>query len=318
MALTSIFYDGPVTESDRAANRAGAADYGVYGPNDFKVTAHPSIPYAVLVKAGRAHGHGVTDEAEIDQVVNCPSLASGTRWDLIVVRRNWPPELGGPSVLVPLTAGAEPVIPGSRKIGPGVEDDQPIGFVRWQGGTSAPVEFIDMRVWAGNSGLYAKSIKALDYLAKIGTEVAINGATWTYRLGTNDAPGWFSTEAQIQPISLAAGYASFGGGYDPAVHTEKLAFGRVFSEGVVGAAGNTINVDKVRPHRYKLGTLAPGHRPPYAKEWSASATPLLGDVTVYIYPNGDIEWECTQAAVLPKTGKDGFFIGFDDHNWPAA
>ncbi|QSZ47236.1 hypothetical protein [Arthrobacter sp. D5-1] len=317
MALTSIFYDGPVTESDRAANRAGAADYGVYGPNDFKVTAHPSIPYAVLVKAGRAHGHGVTDEAEIDQVVNCPSLASGTRWDLIVIRRNWQPELGGPSVLVPLTAGAEAVIPASRKIGPGVEDDQPIGFVRWQGGTSAPVEFIDMRTWAGNGGLFARSTKVLGYLAKVGTEVVINGVTWNYRLGTNDTPGWTSTAPLMAPIALAAGYTPFGGGYDPSVHTEKLELGRVFSEGTIGTTAASINVDKAR-FRYKLGDVSAGHRPPFQKILRPPASPQLGDVTVYVYPDGVVEWECTQTAVLPKTGANGFFIGLDGFSWPAA
>ncbi|WP_324644146.1 hypothetical protein [Pseudarthrobacter sp. LT1] len=179
-----------MTETDRAQNLAGAAQYGVYGPGDFKVTAHPSIPYAVLVKQGRAHGYGVTDEAEIDQVVQCATIASGTRWDLIVVRRNWQPALGGPSTLEVIQAGADPIIPATRKIGPGVEDDQPLFLVKWQGGTSAPVEFIDLRVWAGNGGLYAKSELVRTYLTDVGTEVNISGAKWVYKLGVNDMAGW--------------------------------------------------------------------------------------------------------------------------------
>lgn len=190
MALTSVFYDGPVTESARAANRAGLPEYGVYGAGDFKVTAHPSIPYAVLVKAGLAHGYGVTDTADVDQVVQCESLASGVRWDLIVVRRNWQPELGGPSTLEALQAGAEPVIPATRKTGPGVEDDQPLFLVKWQGGTSAPVDFIDLRVWAGNGGLFAKHDKVREYINDPGTDINVNGIVWKRQLGDNDTLVW--------------------------------------------------------------------------------------------------------------------------------
>ena len=191
MALTSVYYDGPVTETDRAQNRTGAPDYGVYGPDDFKVTAHPSIPYAVLVKAGKAHGHGVTDTAAEDQVVQCVSLTTGqSRWDLIVVRRNWQPSLGGPSTLEVVQAGGTAAIPATRKVGPGVEDDQPLFLVKWQGGTSAPVEFIDLRVWTGNGGLYAKSDLVRTYMGKVGTEVNINGVVWYCGLGANDSIEW--------------------------------------------------------------------------------------------------------------------------------
>ena len=190
MALTSTFYDGVVTESDRAKDLAGSPEYGVDGPEDFKVTAHPSIPYAVLVKAGRAHGHGVTDTAAEDQVVQCDTIASGIRWDLIVVRRNWQPELGGPSTLEVIQAGTDPQIPEGRIVGPGVEDDQPIFLVKWQGGVSAPVQFIDLRVWAGNGGLYAKEDLVRSYMASVGTEININGTVWSYQLGTNDLPAW--------------------------------------------------------------------------------------------------------------------------------
>jgi len=191
MALTSVYYDGTVTETDRAQNMAGAPLYGVYGPDDFKVTAHPSIANAVIVKAGKAHGHGVTDIAAEDQVVNCAPLSSGqVRWDMIVIRRNWQPALGGPSTLVAVQAGATPTIPTTRKVGPGVEDDQPLFFVKWQGGTSAPVDFVDARVWTGNGGLYAKNDVVRSYLDQVGTEVNINGTVWTYRLGTNDVPEW--------------------------------------------------------------------------------------------------------------------------------
>jgi len=206
MALTSVYYDGPVTETDRAKNLAGAAEYGVYGPDDFRVVAHPSIPYAVLVKAGRAHGHGVTDTAAEDQVVQCATLAAGqVRWDMIVVRRNWQPAAGGPSTLEYVQAGATATIPATRKVGPGVEDDQPLFFVKWQGGTSAPVDFIDVRVFTGNNGLYAKNDLVRTYLNKVGTQVTIGDITWAYRLGANDVAEWVKVSEIGKSAVFAAG-----------------------------------------------------------------------------------------------------------------
>jgi hypothetical protein len=207
MALTSVFYDGPVTETDRAKNRGGVPDYGVYGVGDFEVKAHPSIPYNVLVKAGRAHGHGVTDTAAGDQVVPCNTLASGTRWDLIVVRRNWQPALGGPSTLVSIPGGTTPAIPAARKVGPGIEDDQPIALVKWQGGLSAPAQIIDLRVWASNGGLYAKDDLVRTYLTGVGTEVNINGTLWALQLGTNDAEGWARSTPSVVRVAGVSGTA---------------------------------------------------------------------------------------------------------------
>jgi len=190
MALTSVFYDGTVTETDRAKNRGGVPDYGVYGIEDFKVIAHPSIANAVLVKAGKAHGFGVTDTATADQPVQCGTISSGTRWDLITVRRNWQPAAGGPSTLEAVPGGAVAEIPTSRKVGPGVEDDQPLALVKWKAGLSAPEQIIDLRVWTSNGGLYAKDDLVRSYLTGAGTRISINGIDWVCTLGANDVPTW--------------------------------------------------------------------------------------------------------------------------------
>ena len=191
MALSTTFYDGVVTESDRARDRAGAVDYGVYGADDFKVTPHPTIAYAVVVKAGRAHGHGVTDTATDDEVVQCTAPGSGVvRWDLIVVRRNWQPLLGGPSTLVSVPVGVNPMIPTTLKKKPGIEDDQPIFLVKWVGGTSAPTQMIDLRCWAANGGVVAAHSLALGYLAKPGARVQIDGAVMVYQPLENGVWDW--------------------------------------------------------------------------------------------------------------------------------
>ncbi|QCB97113.1 hypothetical protein E5206_09370 [Arthrobacter sp. PAMC25564] len=215
MALTSVFYDGTVTETDWAKNRGGVPDYGVYGIHDFEVKPHPSIPYAVLVTAGKAHGFGVTDTAATDQVVNCTTLSSGVRWDLIAVRRNWQPALGGPSALVAIPGGASAEIPAARKIGPGVEDDQPLALVKWVGGLSAPQRIIDLRVWTGNGGLFAKDDLVRTYLTGVGTEVNINGTVWALSLGAMDAVGWVKT-SEIGKVPLFSVGSTLDGGTPPA------------------------------------------------------------------------------------------------------
>lgn len=203
MALTSVFYDGYVTETNRAKNRAGVPDYGVYGVGDLAVKAHPSIPYAVLVSKGRAHGWGITDEALEDQVVQCDTISEGVRWDLIAVRRNWQPAAGGPSTLVSIPAGSTAEIPAARKVGPGVEDDQPLALVKWKGGLSAPDQFIDLRCWAGNGGMFAKDDLVRTYLTQPGSEVSINGVPWSLRIGPNDMLFWDKT-APVEVV-LAGG-----------------------------------------------------------------------------------------------------------------
>lgn len=204
MALTSGFYDGPVTETDRATSRAGAPDYGVYGVNDFQVVAHPSIPYALNVKAGRAHGHGVTDTAASDQTVQADSLSSGTRFDLVVVRRNWQPLLGGPSTLVVIKGGAAaPDIQAVRKIGPGVEDDQPIALLEWRGNVNTPFKITDLRCWAANGGMVAADTLALNYLAKPAAEVLIGGVAWRYALVGNGVWGWVRTNAAAGTVTVS-------------------------------------------------------------------------------------------------------------------
>jgi len=210
MALTSVFYDGIVTETDRAKSRAGVPDYGVYGVDDFRVTAHPSIGYAVLVKAGKAHGFGVTDTATTDQTVNCASISSGTRWDLITVRRNWQPALGGPSTLAVVQGGTTAAIPAGRKIGPGVEDDQPLALVKWKSGLIAPEQIIDLRVWTSNGGLYAKDDLVRSYLTGIGTQININGVDWVRTLGLNDVPDWDSSAVVTYAPLGVTGYSLTG------------------------------------------------------------------------------------------------------------
>ena len=214
MTLTSKFYKGPVTDVDRAQNLAGAPEYGVYGPDDFKVSAHPSIPNALLVKAGKAHGHGVTDTAATDQVVQCATLSGSgaVRWDLISVRRDWQASPVGESKLDASLSVAMPVVPGTRLNNPGVIDDQPLALVEWRGGVNTPNQIIDLRCWAGNGGMVAAHVLALDYLKRPGADVMVGSTSYRYALGANSAWGWNEVSSGGAWVTLtpAPGWSAIG------------------------------------------------------------------------------------------------------------
>lgn len=206
MALTSVFYDGPSTDTDRAKNRAGEPDYGVYGADDFQVIPNGSVPFSVKVRAGRAHGWGVTDTAATDQTIMCDAPANGvTRWDLIAVRRNWQPLLGGPSTLVAIKGGAFTDIPADRKVGPGIEDDQPIALVGWKGGQSAPFQIIDLRCWAHNGGMEVVSEIAFEYLGAPGACVKFGQDTYRFTHEGNGVWGW-NPDIALQMDQVPPGY----------------------------------------------------------------------------------------------------------------
>lgn len=297
----------------------GACAYGVRDAGHWKVSPVTGADRTVSVAPGFGWGYGVTDETVANETLQLDVIVSGVRWDLIAVRRDWTPT-AGESKFVIVKGGTGKAIPGGRLSAPGGIDDQPIALVQVTAGQTQPTAIVDLRVWASNGGAVAKDILALGYLARLGAHIKIGNITWRYEVGANDTPVWTSTAALVQPIAFAAGYGAFGGGYDPSVHTEKFDFGRVFSEGVVGTTAASINVDKTK-FRYKLGDLAASQVPPYQKTFTVNASTELGEVTLYVYPTGVIEWECTKTAVLPKAGPgvpNGFFISLDGLSWPAS
>ena len=189
----SSYYDGVVTESDRAAGRAGAPDFTVYGADDLRLSAHPTIPFALVVKKGKASAFGVTTFVEsstgADLVVQCDSQTSGTRWDIVTLRYDWRPDLGGPTDIRAMNAGGKQ-IPTNLEKTPGRLVDQPVWLVRWTGSSSTPAEYVDLRCFAGNGGMMANDTLALGYLAKPGACVKIGPALWRYEPQGNSVWGW--------------------------------------------------------------------------------------------------------------------------------
>ena len=219
MAFTSIGYDGSVNEKQWAEliPSAGSSAYGVTEADDLKVTAVPGQPLTVSVASGSGWGHGVLDTETANTTIACEAITSGTRWDLIALRRNWQPLAGGPTSVVKVTGTSTKELPGGRKVVPGVEDDQPLALVQWTAGQTQPSAIVDLRCWAGNGGLVAVDPMVKLYLNKIGTRVSLPGSEWKLMVGDNDLPTWVELGAATNHLPIQVNNYSITGSIDSEV-----------------------------------------------------------------------------------------------------
>lgn len=189
----------------------GLASYGVRSPLDWKVTAVAGQDRTVSISAGWGFGHGVTDSTYQNDTLQLDAIGSGTRWDMIAVRRDWTPT-AGVTKFVKVNGGATAVIPGGRQANPGGIDDQPIALVQVTAGQTQPTAIIDLRTWSGDGGGFVGAHDLVrTYLNRTGTRINIGGIDWLRRVGANDSPEWVSLgEAGKTPV-YAAGTPLSGG-----------------------------------------------------------------------------------------------------------
>jgi len=190
MTITSIGYAGTVDYDDWSilVARAGS-EYGILGAQSFEATAG-SGDRAVAISAGEAIGHGIRDLSDDTVTVTGTPVSSGSRWDLIALRRDWE---AGESTIVIIPGSASRAIPGApgRKTDPAVtQDDQPLWLVRFAAGQTAVQEFVDLRLWVGAGGLVARHVMVRDYLNRVGTMVMIQGAAWVLDFNSSGLPAW--------------------------------------------------------------------------------------------------------------------------------
>lgn len=188
MTILSKGYEGSINYGlwSLLSSHAGA-EYGVVGLNSFAVGAGPG-EREVRVQPGRAVGQGVIDDSDaIESLVGTP-VTSGSRWDLIALRRNW---ATGLSTCVLIPGSAEKVVPvAEMERGPGEIDDHPLGLARFAAGQVAAQEFIDLRVWYGTGGAAAKSLLVRQFLERTGSRVWINGVTWVRGFAADGTDRW--------------------------------------------------------------------------------------------------------------------------------
>lgn len=188
----------------------GASAYGVRSAPDWAVTAVAGADRTVSIAAGFGWGRGVTDQTVANDTIQLDTISSGSRWDLIVARRDWTPT-AGVTTFQKVNGGATQIIPGGRNVGPGNIDDQPLALVQITAGQTQPTAIIDLRCWAGNGGLVAKDVLVKSYLNILGASVYIGGVVWRYIPGANDVPTWvaFGSGATYSAIQVT-GYSITG------------------------------------------------------------------------------------------------------------
>jgi hypothetical protein len=223
VTFTSHGYDtttaNPYTETSwaDAFPSIGLAKYGVRSPLHWKVTAVAGQDRTVSINAGSGFGNGVTDSTFDNETIQLDTISSGSRWDLVAVRRDWTPT-GGESKFVKVNGGSTKSIPGGRQTGPGNIDDQPIALVQVTAGQTQPTAIVDLRTWSGDGGGFvANDDLVRSFLNSTGTRISINGIGWLRRVGANDTPEWIkvgdATIADVPWTDLATvqGFVPFTG-----------------------------------------------------------------------------------------------------------
>lgn len=197
--------------------RIGSGTYGVRSGGDWKVTAVAGQDRTVSIAAGFGWGSGVIDQTVANDTIQLDTISSGSRWDLIVARRDWTPT-AGETVFMKINGGSVKAIPGGRLETPGGIDDQPLALVQVTAGQTQPTAIVDLRCWAVNGGMVAKDDLVKSYLNDLGTELYINGVQWRYIPGANDVPEWISvdtTQSSADISTYGPGWTALAGNHKP-------------------------------------------------------------------------------------------------------
>lgn len=187
MAITSVGYERAITyaELGQIVQHAGA-QYSVFGADAFAVSIG-SGDRAVTVAPGRAEGQAILDTSDAAATLTGSAVSSGDRWDLVALRRDWATKVTTP-IMIPGVATQS--LPAGRVTEPGVRDDHPLALVRFSAGQSAAQDVIDLRVWHGDGGCFAKNRLVRDFLTRIGTRIYITDRTYVLTLNSAGQPTW--------------------------------------------------------------------------------------------------------------------------------
>lgn len=194
MAFVNAGYDGTVDETQFAQilNR-----YAVVGPDDFRASNVPGADRTLSIANGTALGPGTLNVGTSFSPIQFDAVTSGTtRWDLVVLRRDWQPANGTTSIVI-IKGGPTAVLP-ARQQTPGILDDQPLYLQQVNAGSTSLGTRIDLRVWVGPGGAEAADRLALTYLAQPGAAVKIGSTVYRYELGANGLWAWGSGFANLE------------------------------------------------------------------------------------------------------------------------
>jgi len=219
MAITSIGYPNTVgaTNIDWANAQLGLGrGYWTQAGSAVQVTPKSDGTRQVNIGAGWFGAHGVVDHNLSTATVTLPTVASGTRWFMIVARRNWNPGSIGTTFTYIDGGTSNSTLPsrntdGTVSGGSGL-DDQPLALVPLTAGDTVPGAPIDLRARCYLGDIYhAADERTLQYMAAYGRVIKVGNTTWTYGPG-----GWQPDSKFVRSgpgLGNELGVSSAGGGW---------------------------------------------------------------------------------------------------------
>lgn len=190
MTIRSVGYDGSVGEADWAAYLAEGlgGPPTVTRPNDFRVNATTGMQ--VQVAPGTASGWGITDLSDAAESIQVEAVSSGTRYDAVVLRRDWAgtsttptgAASGGRTYIAVVKGGSSQIVPALQS-NPGTVAEQPLALVRVTAGQTTVTVTDDLRVHYAKSG-YVSSMLAMT--GPLGTQYTLGttGRRYVMRLSS--------------------------------------------------------------------------------------------------------------------------------------
>lgn len=204
----SLGYAGSITETTGKDywNRIGASKYGVVGSGDLKVSTTTG-DRMLLVASGIAWGHNIQDTLATSVSVQLNSVASGSRYDLVVVRR----DVTAKTTVEVVQGTGTKAIPSLTSTAAS-HADQPIALCRVDAGSTTVQEIIDLRCWAANGGVVITNQLALDYLNIPGARVLQGGTEYRYLPDALGVFGWESRETMFREWNANTAVTTTGAG----------------------------------------------------------------------------------------------------------
>jgi hypothetical protein len=232
VAFTSAGYGGAVTQESWSELSAHLGHhYTVAYPESWAVTPATG-DRAISIGPGVGIGHGVRDVTSEAEPMFLPAVTSGTtRYDLVVVRRNWSTKTSSFAIIPGGTTRSLP----ARVVEPGFIDEQPIALVRVNANSTLIGEIVDLRVWGTNGGAVAVSELVRTFLDHPGSRVKIAGEIWSYEKIGADMWDWVNEDGSSPWVDLVflPGWQRVGGGAQPRARlTGRGAFVHVQCEAI--------------------------------------------------------------------------------------
>lgn len=152
MTITNVGYDGPLSDTDFAqmSSHLGVLVPVVCGRNDFAVTVSSGGVLTCNVAPGSAAAPGVLSTSDGTVAVSFDAVVTSgqTRWDAVVLRRNW--SAGTTTVVVvkgTAAASAPQVLPAGVDLVLDSGLDQVLALVQLTYGSTVPTAVVDRRIW---------------------------------------------------------------------------------------------------------------------------------------------------------------------------